>query len=678
MPTVVLAACALGASLVVEPGGLTLDEALDRIRAARASGDYSTECVVVRGTNRLTRTATLLPADSGLRFVGEDGAAFTGGFELEGWSDTGLGWWSCPAPKDERGDDIWFEQLWVNGRRAARSRFPNDGYIRLPKAECRAVTNGCGKVTYVESACFSDDRVKALGAMPEEEMPFSQMCAIVKWTFVRRTIKAYDPSENTVTTHGYNVWHRWQAWISSFAKEALVWFENVRAGFDEPGEWFYDGRLSRILYRPLPGEAIGTVSAVAPLVRDSKLVELRGDWRSGDFVTNVSFRNISFLHSRAPRIPGDTLNGPTQTIQHQAASGSDGAISLSGVRGVVFDGCNVAHTGNYAFRFGSGCMSNAVVNCRMSDLGAGGVWMGADYRYEDRIKEIPRRIIHPESSESTAYNLVSNNVVTCAGRFNPEGVGIILTHCSDTRVVHNDISDIFYTGITAGWTWGFFGSVSQRNEIGSNRIWDLGKDTMSDMGGIYLLGTSFGTRVHDNLVRDVRSQFYGGCGIYLDEGAEGIVVERNLVYNTTNAGFNQHFGSGCVVRNNIFAFSRMKGAVSAHRRVVQGIPCAVHFLRNIVVVSEAPLAAKGVRGMHEAGCVWADNLWYDYRGEKSAEFDGVGWDEWRQGPLECGGVFADPRFVDAANGDFRLRDDSPALALGFKPFDLGAAGSSLK
>ncbi|HQL96279.1 MAG TPA: hypothetical protein PL005_16515, partial [Candidatus Hydrogenedentes bacterium] len=34
----------------------------------------------------------------------------------------------------------------------------------------------------------------------------------------------------------------------------------------------------------------------------------------------------------------------------------------------------------------------------------------------------------------------------------------------------------------------------------------------------------------------------------------------------------------------------------------------------------------------------------------------------------------DPGFVDAANGDYRLRQDSPALALGITPFDPGKVG----
>ena len=56
-----------------------------------------------------------------------------------------------------------------------------------------------------------------------------------------------------------------------------------------------------------------------------------------------------------------------------------------------------------------------------------------------------------------------------------------------------------------------------------------------------------------------------------------------------------------------------------------------------------------------------------------AKFDGiknrfaaVGWD--------VNSIVADPLFVDPAKGDFRVKDDSPALELGFKNFPMDQFG----
>ena len=37
-------------------------------------------------------------------------------------------------------------------------------------------------------------------------------------------------------------------------------------------------------------------------------------------------------------------------------------------------------------------------------------------------------------------------------------------------------------------------------------------------------------------------------------------------------------------------------------------------------------------------------------------------------------IVADPLFVDAANGDYRLKPDSPAFKLGFQPIDVSRIG----
>ena len=676
------AAVAHGGELTVEPGGLTPQAALERIRAARATGDRAPWKVTVRGFNSLTAPLVFTTADRDIEFVGEAGATLSGGARLTGWTDSGKGWLEAACPWGADGKPIYVDQLWVGGRRANRARLPNDGYLKVSAPKIVAVTNGAGVVSYRETAKpLGAGVADALAKITAADMPYAQLCVIHKWSFARRVLRGYDAATGRVETHSPSPWSGWQNWSEA---ETLFFFENVRSAFDAPGEWYQDMAAGKVLYRPLPGETAATLCAVAPFAKTSRLVDFRGDWRRGAFVRDITFRGIAFANSDSTRTAEEAVlavhsgvkvavgsDGPVESWQHQAASASDGAITLTGVRGIRFLNCEIAHTGNYALRFNSGCVSNEVIGCRLTDLGAGGIWMGAEKPW----RGVTRKVIRPADPSAVAFNLVSNCVITCGGRYNPEATGVAITHCSDTKVVHNDIHDFFYTGVSVGWNWGFSGSVAQRNEIGWNFIYDLGKSVMSDMGGVYPLGTSFGTRVHHNVVHDVFSYSYGGWALYCDEGSEGILMDNNVCWNTTDGGFHQHYGTGCVIRNNVFAFNRALGAVRMQRAVVQDIPCTLHFVNNVVLVDRGPLVGRGVRNV---GGVWANNVWYDLRGIAAAEFDGDPWAKWAASGKETGSVFADPKFRDAKAFDFALAPDSPALRIGFKPIDLTGVGPAAK
>lgn len=653
----------LAVALTVEPGGLTLDAALARIREGRKGGDSSVATVTVRGVNRIARPVVFTEADHDIDFVGEPGATVTGGMRLEGWRDVGGGVWEADAPKTDRGETLFFDQLWVNGRRAACARLPSEGWLEISSATQIVAETGPKK--FVERVKFDDGCAKALAEVPKSDYPYLEAGVICKWSYGLRTLQGYDEAENAVEFRTDFPWQRWKLWNR---RNVLIAFFNVRSAFDAPGEWFLDMSAGRIRYRPLPGERMETADVVAPNPAVVRLLSFKGDWKRRRYVSNIRFRGIAFAHASA-KAEG---NRPKELDQLQAGVFMEGAISLEGVRGIAFDRCEVSGTAGYGFRFRSACMSNRVASCRISDTGTGGLWLGAEL--PGAAPDIVRQVLKPNRLDSTAYNVISNNVISGGGRYNPEGVGVCLSHCSDTKIVHNDIHDFYYSGVSIGWVWGYTGSVSQRNEVGFNRIWDLGKKVMSDMGGVYTLATSFGTTVHDNVIHDVWSHAYGGWALYCDEGSEGIVEERNLCWNTTDGGFHQHFGVGCIIRNNIFAFNRELGAVRMRRGVVFGVPSSLHFVNNIVYGREGPLVGEGVRNV---GGVWANNLWFDERGKAQAEFDGMGWDAWVASGKETGGVYADPLFADAKKLDFALKPGSPALALGFRPFDYSRAGSTL-
>ena len=235
----------LAIALTVEPNGLTMDGALAKIRAARAAGDASPATVTVRGVNRVAKPVRFTAADHDVDFVGEDGATVSGGVPLTGWKDVGAGVWEADAPRNGAGEPVFFDQLWVNGRRASCARLPSEGWLKFTAASQTVSTVAGAK--YVERVTFDDERVKCLADVPKADWPYLEVGVICKWCYGLRTLDGYDAEKNVVEMRTDFPWQSWKLWKK---EGVLIAFFNVRSAFDAPGEWFYDVKAGEILYRP--------------------------------------------------------------------------------------------------------------------------------------------------------------------------------------------------------------------------------------------------------------------------------------------------------------------------------------------------------------------------------------------------------------------------------------------
>lgn len=554
----------LASLIAVSPDGLTPQAALAAARAAKAAHPSDPVTVrVARGQYALDAPLVFTAADSGIAWVGEDKAVLCGGEALTGWTTDAKGIVSAPAPKGADGKIVYFEQLWVNGRRAPHSVWPKTGWVSPASCDETKDPKGGKWAPCRDTLVFTNASAKAfLKTLQPDDFPYVKLRLAVKWSYAARNLAAVDPASGTVTVDSAVGWREtpWKKWDDKMR----VTFENVRSAFTEPGDWFYDVSAGRIRYRLRPGESVATLKAMAPTRALTTLVRIEG-------AKDLRLQNLSFALTAIPSAKEDgplrakTPKGVTRTYARQAANQFDAAIMASEAVGCTFKDLRVAHTGNIGLRLGDGCVSNVVTHCRFTDLGAGGVWIGS------------------EKGALATHNRVEQCLVADGGHTNPEGVGIALGNAADCQVLHNEIRDLDYTGVSVGWSWGYGKSKAWRNTVAFNRIQNLGRGRMDDLAGVYTLGLSTGTCVSNNVISHVSCVNYGGWGLYNDEGSEGIVMENNLVTDTEDGGYHLHYGRNNLIRNNTFARNRRVATIRVTAPEKNGVASSVDLVGNTIV-----------------------------------------------------------------------------------------------
>lgn len=591
------------------------------------------------GRYELRTPLELTPEDSGtatsptiIEAYEQEAPVLSGGLRIRKWRRVAGAHYVADVP-EALPEDAAPHHLTVDGGWRSRIRLPRVGFFKV-----RSVPGAVADSDY-------DKRIDAITVDPAN-VPAG-------WT---------DPGSLEVV-----VLHFWMdahfpvknlgAGVIAFSKQSRVRFlramprtgaryyvENVREALGEPGDWFLDPASRQLHYVAQSGESPETWSVVLPRLRH--LVSLNGDPRNGRFVQWVVFRGLTFSDTAFSLPAGDAGDS-------QASTMVPAAVSARGLRNAGFERCVFRNLDTYGLEILDGSRDVRVVASRFAQVGAGGVKVNGG------------TLSDPEPLQTGRVS-VTDSIMEHLGRVYHGGVGILSIHAYDGVYSHNDISDLFYTGISVGWSWGYGPSISRGNRIEFNRIQRIGQGVLSDLGGIYLLGVSPGTVVRNNFISDVDAGEAGAVGIYTDEGASGILIESNVVVRTRDGGFHQNYGRDNEVRNNVFAFSR-----NAQISRIRPEPfTAFRFTRNIVYFEEGELLGGNWRDRR----VETDSNLYFRVGGGPVRFDGAELADWRKTGRDQTSMVADPLFVNARGMDFRLRPESPAGALGIREIDTTSIG----
>ncbi len=498
------------------------------------------------GTYELAAPLVFTPQDSGtaehsITYAAQPGetVVLSGGRKVPKWEIAASGRWTASFPEVKAGRGF-FRQFFINDRRATRARWPDtDGQLRLT-----SVSDG------VKAFTFSQPLPP--GFAPGSDM---ELVAYENWAVSRARVTAVDGDRLITATPVGWIGHG-DMTTASVGKP--VFLEHARAFLDQPGEWFLDRASGVLTYLPLKGEEPGRSSAITPVLE--QLIRIAGEKERP--VRHLHFEGLRFEHTRFP-LPAFGYSeiqaahyGPDMK---QPSHVQPVAVECVYAESCRFEHCRFAHLGASGVGLGPGCRSNVVTGCRLEDIGGNGLMIG--WRGKGKLQAGSEGTLDADwddPSDAPAGNDVNNCLAQQCGAESTGGVGVFVAFSADTRVAHNLIRNLPYTGISIGYRWDTTPTSQQRCVVEYNHIHDV-MQKLADGGGIYTLGFQPGTVLRANHIHDVkRTAFaHGGApnnGFFIDEGSKGFLFEANVVYRTSGGAvrFNQNQREWHTWRDNHF------------------------------------------------------------------------------------------------------------------------------
>jgi hypothetical protein len=519
---------------------LTITHARNAVRELIKQGLKENITVYIRnGVYRITEPLVYGKRDSGNEEFSITYTAFenetpiiSGGQTIDGWKKRSDGLLQAKVPEK----NFNFRELFVNGKRAIRSRHPNEEYFHVVKP--------------------SEDRMsyfffKPL-AIPEEVTADGlELVFIHDWSISRVPVAKIDFEKNLLYPVSKIGRQHFMMIIDGYEKHPRYFLENSPKFCDEPGEWCFVSD-KEIIYYPALGETIEQIEAVVPVAE--KLMIVHGKAHKNLPLRNLHFKGLIFEHCAYP-LPESGYAGVQATFFTNEEWDGVGnyvtpAVEFEMVENCSFENGIIRHVDGAGISFGRQCTDCSLTGSIINDVGGNGVMVGEARRRKRGDDQWWGKTPEQASSRTT----IKNNLIENCGSEYFGAVGIWVGFANKTEILHNEIRNLPYTGVSLGWIWNPTPTPCKGNIVANNHIHHV-MQILSDGGGIYTLGFQPGTVLRGNYIHDVPVNLgrAESNGMFLDEGTTGIVIEENVIHNTARSPLRFHKAGKNIVRENILA-----------------------------------------------------------------------------------------------------------------------------
>lgn len=529
---------AFATNITVKPGPYAIEKALQQAREDRRLNGAEDVCIRLQaGTYRLNQTITVRPEDSGIRIVADGNAVVSGGVKITGWKKQGR-MYVADVP-EFNGRPLEFRQLWVNGRKADRARDVAD-FEKMYRIRNIDKKN---EILYVPAAA-----VKKILGERHAEMVIHEM-----WCVANLRIKGIKVQGDSaaVTFHQpeshIHFMHPWPSpMVTKDGHNSAFYLTNAKSLLDTPGEWYLDAKEQKVYYIPRKGEDMAKADVEAPAVETLMKIEGTPDTPvKGITIEGVTFSYATWMRpsisGHAPLQAGMYMteaykvrpkiirpNGDHKLDNQGWVGRPAAAVSVRCAEDINFKGCTIEHCASTGIDFFEYTKGGSISRSTIRDVGGNGILAGS-FGPEAHEAHLP---YNPTDSRIICTGLtIENNLITDVTNEDWGCVGIGAGYVRGIRILHNEISEVSYSGISMGWGWNQQPCAMADNRVKGNLIHHYAKH-MYDTAGIYTLGAQPHSFVEENVVRDIYSPGYAHDPnhwfyLYTDEGSSCIMVRNN-------------------------------------------------------------------------------------------------------------------------------------------------------